>query len=71
MWGGHWLAGPLWLLVIVVLIVVFATAVTRRRDGNRAPAAESRAALDILRERFARGEIDKAEFEDRKRVLGY
>jgi putative membrane protein len=30
----------------------------------------TRMPLDILKERFARGEIDKAEFDDRRRVLG-
>ena len=30
----------------------------------------ARTALDLLKERFARGEIDKEEFEERRRVLG-
>lgn len=29
-----------------------------------------RAAIDIFDERFARGEIDKGEFEDKRKLLG-
>jgi putative membrane protein len=34
------------------------------------PAPPADPALQILRERFARGEIDQAEFEERRRALG-
>jgi putative membrane protein len=41
-----------------------------RRHAARGYPTDGRAALDILRERFARGEIDKNEFDERRRVLG-
>jgi len=39
-------------------------------DGGRtAPRPEGNRALDILDERFARGELDQREYEERRRLL--
>jgi len=72
-WGwGHMMFGSLMMILFfgaIVLAVVFAA----RWLGGTAhrpepPSSESRA-LAILEERFARGEIEKDEFEERKRSL--
>ena len=79
MWGGGWYAmifGPLFMILFLAVLVVAVVILVRGLGGpwsgpvspHHSPA--SRTPLDILRERFARGEIDKEEFEERRRVLG-
>lgn len=77
-WDGGWHAmffGPLFMILFLILLIVVLFPLLRWLGGAwqgtpppHYPAG--RAPLDILRERFARGEIDKDEFEERRRVLG-
>ena len=66
-WGAGW-TGWLWMLaglalvVGVVLVVVWAV--------GRAGGGPEDDAMTALRARFARGEIDAAQFEEMRRVLG-
>jgi uncharacterized membrane protein len=41
----------------------------KKTAGNQAAYETKSQAMEILKERFARGEIDKAEFEERRQVL--
>lgn len=66
--GGTMLFGPV-LLIVLLALVVTAVVLTVRR-GRAADNPPRQTPLDILRERFARSEIDKDEFEERRRVLG-
>jgi putative membrane protein len=78
MWGGGWYSmffGPL-LMVLVLAAVLAAAALLVRRFGGpwQATAPRNypppgRMPIEILKERFARGEIDKDEFDERRRLL--
>ncbi|MGH9174251.1 MAG: SHOCT domain-containing protein [Vicinamibacterales bacterium] len=71
MMAGMWVFGIVWLIVVVAALVV-AFRLIGRAISERRPAADDGhdTALGTLRERFARGEIDAAEYEERRRVLG-
>jgi len=68
MWGA-WGFGMMlmmlvfWGLIIVGLVLGIRWLVSQGRESR------SDSALDILRQRYARGEIDKEEFEAKKRDL--
>ena len=71
-WGGGMFLGPLFGILVIAAIAVAIILVVRTIGGGAPtgrPRSEGRTAFDILDERFARGEIDVQEYEDRKRVL--
>jgi putative membrane protein len=79
MWGGGWygmILGPLFMVLVIGIVIVVAALIVRSIGGPWQGAAAphhpppGRGPIEILRERFARGEIDKNEFEERRRVLG-
>ena len=63
-WGGFHMVGYLLISIVLVAAVVWLVG----RDFGRGPG-EAGSALDILNERYARGEIGKEEFEQKKRDL--
>jgi putative membrane protein len=68
-WGGM-IIGPIMMIVFIALIVGAVVLVVRWTGlGGSALAGGSNKARNMLDERFARGEIDKDDYEERKRVL--
>ena len=68
-WGGM-IFGPIMMIVFIALIVGAVVLVIRWTGlGGSSVAGGANKARQILDERFARGEIDKDDYEERKRVL--
>lgn len=71
MGGGGWLWALGGIVVLIAFVVLVVWAVNNMSRANRGPDEARTQPLDILRERFARGEITKEQFEEAKRTLGY
>lgn len=71
-WGMGWFGGLFalifWILVIVGLVFLIKWLIHMSKGGTEVKHSGSRA-LDILQERYARGEIDKEEFDQKKKDL--
>ena len=67
--GFGWI---LWILVIVLVVWGVKTVMESQGSGESdRRVSRGRSALDILKERYARGEIDSGEFEEMRRKLNY
>ncbi|MCR8913283.1 hypothetical protein FDP08_08000 [Marinobacter panjinensis] len=70
-WGwGHMFFGLLMMILFwggIIFAIVYAIRATHSGSGHRHPSDKT--SLDILNERFARGEIDQQEFEEKKKLI--
>lgn len=66
---GPWMVIAMvsWLLLLAGVVFLIVWAFQRFRPGNGSKAEES--ALEILKKRYARGEISREEFEEKKRDI--
>ncbi len=68
--NGHlWVMGLGWIIgaIILAIIVWLILKVVNQKNVNK--QSDTNSPLDILKKRYARGEIDKAEFEEKKKAL--
>lgn len=71
--NGHmmhfWGAGALMWILVAVAVGLAAYSIVRAASQGRNAALTEENALDILKKRYARGEISKAQFEEMKENL--
>ena len=65
-WGGMVFQGLFWLVIVIAVVWAIKYFAGQRQIGTT-PRGDS--ALDILKQRYAKGEIDKQEFEQKKKDL--
>jgi putative membrane protein len=68
--GGWWMIlGSIWMLLFwggLIILVIWGIKKLSQKGGG---GGEAKSALDIARERYARGEITKEQFEQMKKDL--
>jgi len=78
-WGmgyGHMMGGGMgivmiifWIVLIGALILLISGAINGIRGFQQKNEGNSPKPLEILEQRYARGEIDRSEYEDKRRDL--
>ena len=78
MWGWGFHVGLLWFIMmglfwiaLIVAVILFIRWLVLAASRKKHELRSEDSALEILRTRYAKGEINKEEFEQKKKDLGY
>lgn len=69
MYEGHWFGGGFMWLFWIALIIVLLWVVKIASRSEPSSLESSKSALDILKERYVRGEINQEEYEQKKKDI--
>lgn len=58
-----------WIAILVLIIVAIVYMVRQLKGGAKEGRRAEETPLDILKKRYARGKMDRQEFEEKKRDL--
>lgn len=67
--GHGWGMGWWWIIGLIVIVAVVWAVVKSMNTNCHGDLPSGKSAFDNLKERYARGEIEKEEFEEKKRTL--
>lgn len=68
MFGGMWFGWIFWIIIIVVIVWAVIQFINKTQQRPPVSKPEERP-MDILKKRYAKGEISKEEFEKMKKDL--
>jgi putative membrane protein len=67
--GMGWGMGWWWIIGIICIAAIVWLVVKAMNNNSGSTNLQGKSAIDILKERYAKGEINKDEFEERRKDL--
>jgi putative membrane protein len=67
---NYWNMGMMWIIWLPIMVFCFIFFYRFLDSANKNKHSEKESPLDILKRRYANGELSTAEYEERKKILG-
>jgi len=68
-YGWMWLIPVFWIVLVGLIIWAIVASVRSSHESKGSDSSKTDSALEMLKKRYARGEISKEEYEEKKKDL--